>query len=170
MPTNLELKTQLKNFEQVVHLLKNIGAEYSGILNQKDIYYKVSNGLLKLRLVNGKQELIKYTRHEGNSDRFSDYEVLIISTPGVEDFFRNVFEVQTIVEKKRTLYMFKNTRIHLDEVKELGNFLELETLVLNGKEDAVSQFNELVDLLHLDLTKQIKTSYKNLIDERREME
>ena len=42
--------------------------------------------------------------------------------------------------KERKLFWFNNTRIHLDEVKELGNFLELETLLLDGKADAEKRF------------------------------
>ena len=77
-----------------------------------------------------------------------------------------LFEVDEVVEKKRKLFWFNNTRIHLDEVKELGRFLELETLVIEGKADAEKRFDEIVRLLNLVLSKQIKKSYKNLIAEK----
>ena len=70
------------------------------------------------------------------------------------------------MKKNANLFWFNNTRIHLDKVKELGNFLELETLVIDGKADAEKRFDEIVRLLNLDLSKQIKKSYKNLIAEK----
>ena len=53
-------------------------------------------------------------------------------------------KVEAVVEKKRLLYMYDNTRIHLDEVKGLGKFLELETLVLSGLKDAKNRFNKII--------------------------
>lgn len=72
MPTNLELKIPLDSFEPTVELLKDINAEYKEILNQKDIYYTVNAGLLKLRLLNKQAELILYNRDENSKDRYSD--------------------------------------------------------------------------------------------------
>jgi len=56
--------------------------------------------------------------------------------------------------------------VHLDTVKNLGNFLELETLVLNGKADAKNRYNEIVRLLQLDKYESIKKSYRNLMKDR----
>ena len=163
MPSNLEIKVPLKNFDEVLKRIKENNCEFKGELNQKDVYYKVKDKLLKLRIENGNCSLIKYLRDEKAKDRFSNYEVLNISNPNAEDFFNDIFESYAVVEKKRLLYMHDNTRIHLDEVKNLGKFLELETLVLNGEEDAIKRFNNVVSFLDLDVNSQIKGSYKDLI-------
>jgi len=55
MPLNLELKVKLKSFTKVNKLLKEINAGFVKTLNQKDIYYKNTGGLLKLRIENGEQ-------------------------------------------------------------------------------------------------------------------
>lgn len=167
MPLNLELKIKLEDFRATIEILKHINAEYKGILNQRDVYYSARSGLLKLRSVNGRHELIRYNRNETDGSRFSDYHVLEITSPGAEDFFNEILPVETIVEKKRELYLYDNTRIHLDDVKELGLFLELETLVVNGKEDAEMRFGKIVNLLRLNLSQQIKASYKNLLDAKK---
>ena len=65
------------------------------------------------------------------------------------------------------LFLFNNTRIHLDNVKGLGKFLELETLVVNGKPDAEKRFKEIVYFLKLDQSKQIRKSYRDLIIEKK---
>lgn len=166
MARNLELKIKLSSHKNAVSVLKKIKAEYAGLLKQKDTYFKIKNGLLKLRSVNGKYELIKYLRDEKGKKRWSDYEVLRLEGVNPEKYFSGIFKVDVIVEKKRALYLYKGTRIHLDTVKNLGTFLELETVVDKGLKDAEARFNEMVSLLKLDLSKQIKASYKNLLEKK----
>ena len=110
--------------------------------------------------------LIYYNRNEISENRWSDFNLLKIEDDNAEEFLSKLFIMEEVVEKERKLFWFNDTRIHLDEVKELGNFLELETLVLDGKADAEKRFDEILRLLNLDLSKQIKKSYKNLIAEK----
>ncbi len=166
MARNLELKIELPSHRKIVDRLSKIKAKNMGILKQKDTYYKIKNGLLKLRSVNGRFELIKYLRDEKGKKRWSDYEVLNIEGKNPEKYFAELFKIDIVVEKKRILYLYKGTRVHLDTVKNLGTFLELETVVDKGLKDAETRFNEIVELLGLDLTKQIKASYKNLLGKK----
>ena len=163
MPVNLELKIKVKNLKEFKKKLKQIRAEYKGILNQKDIYYKTQAGLLKLRRENKLYQLIKYNRNESGENRWSNFEILKIKGANIEKYFADIFEVETIVEKRRYLYLFRGTRIHLDSVKNLGGFLELETLVNKGESDARKRFDEIINLLSLDKTQEIRTSYRNLM-------
>ena len=95
--------------------------------------------------------------------RWSNYELLKLEGKNVETYLSDFLEVKTVVEKKRKLYMYKNTRIHLDKVKRLGNYLELETVVKRNKKSAQKEFNEVVKLLNLNEAKQIKSSYAKLL-------
>ncbi len=75
--------------------------------------------------------------------------------------------MEIIVEKVREIFIYKNTRIHLDEVKNLGKFLELETVVKNiSQDEAKLEFEEVVKLLNLDVKNQIRKSYRDLILEK----
>lgn len=163
MPVNLELKVKLKSFNPVIKLLKEINAEFVGILKQTDIYYKNKGGLLKLRIENGEQSIIKYLREEKKRDRFSNYKVLRFSQGNAADFLKSIFTVEAVVNKKRYLYMYDNTRVHLDNVRGLGYFLELETLVVNGKADARKRYNNTIRLLNLDNCEELRKSYRDLI-------
>lgn len=165
MPVNLEIKVPVDSISLLENKLQVLGAEYAGILNQTDIYYRTEKGLLKLRIENGSSQLIHYFRDEVNKDRWSDYKILEINGSG-EEFLSGLFETEVTVKKKRKLYWYNNTRVHLDEVENLGSFLELETKVINGGEDARERFAFLISRLRIDEQKQIRKSYRDLLIER----
>ena len=164
MGKNLELKTKVNSHDEFIRILIKVRAIDKGVLNQKDIYYKINNGLLKLRIQNGEFYLIKYLRDENTLTRWSNYEILQIKSKNAEDFLKSLFDIETVVEKERVFFLYKHTRIHLDKVKALGNFLELET-VIDGISDqqGEEEFAEVVSLLKLDLNQQLKTSYRTLL-------
>jgi predicted adenylyl cyclase CyaB len=167
MPTNLEIKIKIDNPSELFGRIKQINAEYKGELNQVDIYYKIKNGRLKLRLENGNQTLIKYLRNEKTGDRWSDYQLISLERNDAREYLKDVLEEETVVEKKRLLYLYDNTRIHIDTVKRLGSFLELETLVINDIQDAVKRFDNIIGLLSIKKENEIRRSYSDLMLEQK---
>lgn len=165
MAYNLELKTKIKSFAFFDNVLNNIHAEYKGIINQKDIYYKFKDGLLKLRIENDNFTLIKYSRDEKNK-RWSNYELLELSGNNPEKYLSDIFEIDVVVKKIRKVYLYNNTRIHLDNVYGLGKFLELETMLIKDRIDATKRFNQIKELLHLSDCVEIRKSYKNLLQNK----
>ncbi|MDP4173333.1 MAG: class IV adenylate cyclase [Bacteroidota bacterium] len=164
MPVNLEIKVRLKSHKNVKTILNSIGAEFMGILKQKDIYYKGKSQLLKLRIQGNKNEFIRYNRDESGKTRWSNYDIIDMQGKKIPEFLQSILTVETIVEKRRELWYFDDTRIHLDTVKGLGQFLELETLVLKkGRKDAEKRFNYMVNTLDLDVKGQIRSSYRTLM-------
>ncbi len=165
MPLNLELKIQLDSHSKIISILKKMGAEDKGVLVQKDVYYKVKDGLLKLRIEKNDFTLIKYLRDE-KGKRWSNYELLKLSGKNPEKYLSGFLETAVVVEKKRRYFLYDNTRVHLDTVKNLGKFLELETLLVKDKKDAQRRFDEMVRMLNLDLSGQIRSSYKILLQKK----
>ena len=164
MPRNLELKIKLDDYNQALAEAEKIGAEEFAFLKQKDVYYRTEKGLLKLRIMPEHSEFIFYNRNEDKGERWSDYHLLKINNEeNPEEFFNRIFDILTVVEKERKVLMYDNTRIHLDKVKGLGEFLELETIVNGTLEDAKRRFDFLVTALKLNLSQQIRKSYKDLM-------
>jgi len=63
--------------------------------------------------------------------------------------------------------LYQNTRIHLDKVKNLGYFLELETVLNNiSKDEALIEFNSIVNFLKLNFNNQIRSSYRDLMQNK----
>jgi adenylate cyclase len=165
---NIELKLIVKDFKEIVSLLKKIGAKYDRTLNQIDAYYNCKNGRLKIRSINNKNfELIFYQRPDKKGTKISNYQVLKIEPSqidAIKSIFDNAFNIITVVKKQRILWIYKHTRIHLDSVGRLGKFLEIETVVDNiNLRQAKKEYDEVVRFLNLSKYKKYKKSYSDLL-------
>jgi predicted adenylyl cyclase CyaB len=163
MPVNLELKQKVNSFSRIEKKLKTLMADFVCQLDQVDTYFTAQGQLLELRKEREDFSLIRYLRDEKAKDRFSEFEVIKISGKNPEAFLSSFLNIECRVIKTRKLYLYKNTRIHLDEVKSLGKFIELETLVIKGKGEAIIRYNHLIKYLDLDPSESIRGSYRDLI-------
>lgn len=165
MPSNLEIKIAVPSFTEILERLAGCDCRYTALIRQKDVYYRNEKGLLKLRVQEKGNELIFYNRDEVSSQRKSDYHILHVPDDA-EEYFARIFTVDVTVEKVRQLYMYKNTRIHLDTVTGLGEFLELEAVVTTTLEAAQEEFDFLFRHLELAKYSSIRKSYSNLLKEK----
>ena len=69
------------------------------------------------------------------------------------------------VQKLRTLFLRGRTRIHLDEVAGLGDFLELEVVLADRELPArgLDEANDLLRRLGVDSSQLIEGSYLDLL-------
>ena len=165
MPQNLEIKSTYRSLTSARSKAKAIGAIPRGVLKQTDTYFNVRSGRLKLREINGKQfELIYYNRPNARSTRYSDYTIVSLPQPGpAKALFRSLFGISVIVRKRRTLFLYKNARIHIDSVKQLGTFLEFEVVVKKGKRQAQQLMKYLLKEFCVDSSMLIGGSYSDMI-------
>jgi len=164
---NIELKIGVNSFRGIKKLLKEINAKESGILIQKDTYYNSKNNRLKLREINNREfVLIGYSRPDKESAKLSNYDLLYLDkdqAKTLKKIMRDSFGEKVIVKKKRELWIYENTRIHLDLVEGLGKFLEIETVVGEGTKKARKEYDEIYGFLKLDEFKKYKKSYSDLM-------
>lgn len=164
MALNLELKIKIASIEHIIEKIMNKEGKFISTLNQADSYFSFKKGLLKLRSQNGENQLIKYSRNESGEDRWSDYSILKLDGENILEYLKDLFEFETEVKKERKLYIYRNTRIHIDKVYSLGNFLELETVVNSiTLDEAKEEFNKVVEFLELNTDNQIRKSYRDLM-------
>ena len=131
---NLEIKARYADHERGARLARELGADLHGRLTQTDTYFNIRPGRLKLRHTRvgpvERYELIHYRRWNRLSAKTSDYELLPIADgPRTLDFFAAALGVLVRVDKERVVYVKDNLRVHLDELSELGRFLEFELIV-----------------------------------------
>ncbi len=163
---NLEIKARVRDVDALLKAVKRLGAKRTAQLHQIDTYFSVPKGRLKLR-DEGKRGayLIFYERGERKVERWSNYLThQVQDTKSFIRLFEQCLGTRIIVNKRRVLYMYKNARIHLDTVKDLGTFMEIEVLVQKGETQAQRLMNELVKHLNIQKKDCIKQSYSDLLE------
>ena len=165
MPKNLEIKASLPSIRTALATCRRIGARRAGTLLQTDTYFKVTKGRLKLREINDKKfELIYYVRANQRGSRYSDYTVVPVEQPGpTKPVCSSIFGVNVVVRKSRTLFLYRNARIHLDRVRGLGTFIEFEVLVGRGRKQAAQLMDYLVREFGISRRSGIAGSYEDLL-------
>jgi predicted adenylyl cyclase CyaB len=136
--TNLELKCRLATCAEAHDAARRLGAVLHASLTQTDTYFRVPHGRLKLRSINGTAaELIQYERPD-QEVRWSSYVRVPITDPAaLEEALTKSLGVRCVVEKLRTVYLYGTARIHVDDVRGLGSFLEFEVVETAPKAAAV---------------------------------
>lgn len=167
---NIELKIQVDNFRDIINNLRKHQAIENDILSQIDTYYHCEGKRLKFREENNELFLlILYARPDQKEAKVSEFDRIEfdkLRTRALQAMLKKAYGEKVIVEKKRKLWIYKNTRIHLDRVEKLGTFLELETLVKKDIASARKEYNEIVNFLELDQYKKLDRSYSDMLLEK----
>jgi predicted adenylyl cyclase CyaB len=167
MPTNIEIKARLADPPKTRAFVEAISDTPPLTLHQRDTLFRCSHGRLKLREIGqGLAELIFYTRPDSTAARQSDYEITPVTDPelllGV--LSRALGVTQTVV-KTRVLYLVGQTRVHLDSVDRLGDFLELEVVLRPGQDMAQGEAiaADLTDRLGIRDEDLCSTAYADML-------
>lgn len=133
---NIELKARLRNWEDALRVCRELGAAAQGGITQVDTYFNVPEGRLKLREASpGRTELVYYQRPNEAGPKGCDYW-LSPADAQVKPLLGVALGVLAVVRKVRTLYLWGNVRIHLDQVEGLGQFIEFEAVLDEAHGDA----------------------------------
>ncbi|UOQ73478.1 class IV adenylate cyclase [Hymenobacter cellulosilyticus] len=121
------LKARLRDRAFVEERLLALGFTYIGLDEQRDTYFLVSQGKLKLR--QGTIENL-ITHYERLPDRATEKTVVYVydlnpSAQQIADLYA-AHEVVGIVEKSRRIYRLGNVKVHLDTTADQTEFLEIE--------------------------------------------
>jgi len=168
---NIEVKARLRDRPAVERRLPALGARRLWTRRQADTFFSVPRGWLKVREVEGgPAEVISYRRSvDSGAPRPSDYDVIPVADAAAwKRILARVLEADGIVAKERTLWMHGHTRIHLDRVEGLGEFVELET-VIDGisTEEAGVEARSVMAALGIDPADLVPVPYRDLLREAR---
>nr|CAD2206843.1 unnamed protein product [Meloidogyne enterolobii] len=175
MPKNIEIKAKIPSKQKVenYHNLLTQSCGQAEIIHQHDTFFNTEKGRLKLREFFGDEqkkkepELIFYERNDQNGPKLSDFTQVKLGnkSEGIKEVLSCAYGVKGCVRKKRTLYIYQTqTRVHIDEVENLGDFIEIEVCLREnqtekeGKEILINlskyldiSNNDLIEVAYLDL-------------------
>jgi predicted adenylyl cyclase CyaB len=164
---NIEIKARCNDLVVAEKAVLAAGAVFKTVLQQKDTYFNTENGRLKLReIAGGTNQLIFYKRANMAGPRNSEYSIYTTeAVDTLKTMLEDALSISVVVEKQRKLILYDEVRVHLDQVKGLGSFLELEGVV-----DAQADYNSvrskvdyLMDVLAITENDLISLSYSDLL-------
>ena len=170
--SNIEIKARFTHQEEVRKILNSLNADFKGIDNQIDTYFNVPFGRLKLREGNIENHLIQYSRTDGKGPKQSDI-LLYKSTSksSLKEILVKSLGILVVVDKQREIYFIDNVKFHIDKVKDLGNFVEIEAIDKNpgiGRDRLLKQCNLYMNLFKISQEDLIAVSYSDLLLKKRD--
>lgn len=168
---NIEIKARCTAVAQqrIRRFLEHQQADYRGADHQLDTYFKVPNGRLKLRQGKLENHLIHYERQNQAGPKQSDVTLYESHPNGAEDLktiLTASLGVLTVVDKTRHIYFIENVKFHLDEVRGLGYFAEIEAIDRDGshgRERLLRQCREYIKALQIEEDHLVSESYSDLL-------
>lgn len=164
---NVEIKAGCAHPGRIRRLLEEQGADFKGTDHQVDTYFSVPNGRLKLREGSIEQNLIFYQRADATGPKASDINLVPSEHPErLKALLTNALGIWKVVDKQREIYFIDNVKFHIDEVKGLGSFVEIEAIDEDGSigEDRLrKQCNHYLQLFDIDEEGLIAESYSDMI-------
>lgn len=167
---NLEFKVALDS-NAFDSLKAKLSPYYSTTLFQIDTYFEAKEGRLKLREENGDYAyFIHYHRPDIEEAKESNYLFYPVDDVGLFlSVFGNSLKEEIKVKKQRILYLPKpHIRVHLDQVEDLGNFLEIEIILSQEVSLAVAEMEmkALKEELQLENLQKIANGYRELLQQK----
>lgn len=132
---NVEIKARIASVEALTASVAALADQGPIEIEQDDTFFLCARGRIKLRAFSATEgQLIFYRRANQAGPKESRF---VISPTGSPDSLRDALSLAYgtagRVRKHRTLYLVGRTRVHLDRVEGLGEFLELEVVLAEGE-------------------------------------
>ena len=165
---NIEIKAKCFHPEKVEAFLFANNAVFKGTDHQADTYFNVPVGRLKLRKGAIENNLIYYERNDQPGPKQSDFRLMPVQDHDVLlAILRDAIGIKVVVEKTRKIYFLDNVKIHLDEVPQLGSFVEIEAGNLHHPhlpvETLQQQCDALMQAFGITEADLVATSYSDML-------
>ena len=167
MARNVEIKARIASVEALLPLALACADGAPEQIAQDDTFFACATGRLKLRaFADGRGELIAYERPDADGPKTYDYAITPVADPdALRTTLARALGVTGRVVKQRTLLRVGRTRVHLDRVAGLGDFMELEVVLRDGEraEDGEAVAHELLRRLQIDAAQLVAGAYVDLL-------
>jgi predicted adenylyl cyclase CyaB len=167
MARNIEIKARIERVETMAARVAALADRGPIEIDQDDTFFACAQGRLKLRAFSATQgELIFYQRPDQAGPKESRFIVSPTSSPdSLREALVLAYGSAGRVRKHRTLYLVGRTRVHLDRVEDLGDFLELEVVLAEEEspDAGVKEARALMTALGLADGQLVASAYVDLL-------
>jgi predicted adenylyl cyclase CyaB len=168
LPSNIEIKAHARDFDEIRRRAQDLSDTPVEVIPQEDIFFHTPGGRLKLRILyENRGQLIYYTRPDQEGPKRSDYHIFHTDDPAnLKRVLTLAYGIRGVVRKTRYLYLVGQTRVHLDDVEGLGQFMELEVVMQDGQRDAEGQViaENLMASLGVERSDLLEGAYMDLLE------
>ncbi|XP_054725637.1 uncharacterized protein LOC129235680 [Anastrepha obliqua] len=159
---NIEIKARVgsdQEFESKFQIARELTKSTGELLEQKDVFFNIldeTDGTrFKLRYLRPPTpaQLIYYIRPNKSGPKLSVFTRFDVADPTLlEKILAQSNGIKGVLEKKRYLFIHGQTRIHMDKVMNLGNFMEFEVCLRPDQtvEEGQEIANELMKTFNID--------------------
>ncbi|XP_011694777.1 PREDICTED: uncharacterized protein LOC105454108 [Wasmannia auropunctata] len=172
MHRNIEIKAVTQDIERTISKATELSDTTQTVIEQHDIFFKTKEGRLKLRkFKDGTAELILYKRPDVPGPKLSTYDRVPLNAgivESMEDILSRSIGVLGVVKKTRLLFIVGQTRVHIDKVDGLGNFVELEVVLQKDQDIKTAQkiADNLMEALLIKEDDLIAEAYIDLLNSK----
>ena len=162
---NYEFKARLRDEVGVRAALKKLRARHIGNDRQIDTYFRVPSGRLKVREGRIENALIFYHRSDSPRPRRAQIEMMLLPRRNsIRSLLAASLGILTVVDKRREIYLVGNVKIHLDRVRGLGRFIEVEAVSHSrGLKKIRAQARKFQKLLGVASSDILAKSYSDMV-------
>jgi len=167
---NIEIKAKCNNLDKIKQILNSGNAIFKGLDHQIDTYFNTNTGRLKFREGTIENALIQYNRENKYEPKESDVSLYKSSSNKLlKELLTKALGVLVVVDKQREIFYIGNVKFHLDKVKGLGKFIEIEAIGKeeDNKDDLFKQCKFYLNLFGVDKNDLIPVSYSDMIIENK---
>jgi predicted adenylyl cyclase CyaB len=167
MARNIEIKARIGSIDALERLVAPLATQGPEHIGQDDTFFRCDTGRLKLRAFSATEgELIYYRRADDAGPKTSFYLRSPTSDPeALRESLTLAYGQAGRVRKQRTLYLIGRTRVHLDRVERLGQFVELEVVLREDEraEEGIDEASRLMAVLGITPGQLIAGAYLDLL-------
>ena len=170
MTRNIEIKARVADMDALAARTAALADGGPVEIAQDDTFFRCDSGRLKLRVFeDGRGELIFYRRPDAGGPKVSFY---VLSPTESPDTLREALTLangrEGRVVKRRMLFMVGRTRVHLDRVQGLGDYMELEVVLADDEpaEEGVREAHALMARLGIAEDSLVTGAYHDLLRAR----
>ena len=168
MGRNVEIKARVHDRESCIRRARLLADRPPQVDGQEDVFFPCPAGRLKLRILSPEEGyLIFYERPDVAGPKTSRYSIVPTSEPErTLRILKSAYGIRAVVRKTRHLFVSGRTRIHIDSVENLGDFLELEVVLEEAEDEAQaeSEARSLMRALKVDESSLIEAAYVDLLE------